>query len=126
MPSWKRGSPPSPRDNRAMDIFGIANLGRFRHIVAVLFKYGFDDIAERLNIPGKVLIGKVQKVAKDLSTWQRLRLGLEEMGPSFVKLGQILSQRPDLLPLDLIEELEKLRLENKTLRQRLSRFLLDD
>ena len=92
-----------------MDIFGIANLGRFRHIVTILFKYGFDDIAERLNIPGKVLINKVQAVAQDLTTWQRLRLGLEELGPSFVKLGQILSQRPDLLPLDLIRELEKLQ-----------------
>jgi len=92
-----------------MDIFGIANLGRFRHIVSILFKYGFDDIAERLNIPGKVLINKVQAVAEDLTTWQRLRLGLEELGPSFVKLGQILSQRPDLLPMDLIRELEKLQ-----------------
>ncbi len=92
-----------------MDIFGIANLGRFRHIVTILFKYGFDDIAERLNIPGKVLINKVQAVAQDLTTWQRLRLGLEELGPSFVKLGQILSQRPDLLPMDLILELEKLQ-----------------
>jgi ubiquinone biosynthesis protein len=92
-----------------MDLFGIANLGRFRHIVTILFKYGFDDIAERLNIPGKILIGKVPAVAGELTTWQRLRLGLEELGPSFVKLGQILSQRPDLLPLELIRELEKLQ-----------------
>ena len=92
-----------------MDLFGIANLGRFRHIVTVLFKYGFDDIAERLNIPGKFLIQRVQAVDQDLTTGQRLRLGLEELGPSFVKLGQILSQRPDLLPLDLIRELEKLQ-----------------
>lgn len=92
-----------------MELFGIANLGRFRHIVTILFKYGFDDIAERLNIPGKVLINKVQAVAVDLTTWQRIRLGLEELGPGFVKLGQILSQRPDLLPLELVRELEKLQ-----------------
>ncbi|HSH12711.1 MAG TPA: AarF/UbiB family protein, partial [Desulfurivibrionaceae bacterium] len=92
-----------------MDLFGIANLGRFRHIVTILFKYGFDDIAERLNIPGKVLITKVPAVGGELTTWQRLRLALEELGPSFVKLGQILSQRPDLLPLELIRELEKLQ-----------------
>ena len=92
-----------------MDLFGIANLGRFRHIVTTLFKYGFDDIAERLNIPGKVLITKVSAVGGELTTWQRLRLALEELGPSFVKLGQILSQRPDLLPLELVRELEKLQ-----------------
>ncbi len=92
-----------------MELFGIANLGRFRHIVTTLFKYGFDDIAERLNIPGKVLITKVQSVSPDLTTWQRMRLALEELGPTFVKLGQILSQRPDLLPLDLIRELELLQ-----------------
>jgi ubiquinone biosynthesis protein len=92
-----------------MDLFGIANLGRFRHIVTTLFKYGFDDIAERLNIPGKVLISKVPAVAGELTSWQRMRLALEELGPSFVKLGQILSQRPDLLPLELSRELEKLQ-----------------
>lgn len=92
-----------------MDLFGIAHLGRFRHIVTILFKYGFDDVAERLNIPGKTLISRVPAIDRELSTWQRLRLGLEELGPSFVKLGQILSQRPDLLPLELIRELEKLQ-----------------
>ena len=92
-----------------MEIFAIANLGRFKHIVTTLFKYGFDDIAERLNIPGKVFIKKVQSVGLDMTTWERVRRTLEELGPTFVKLGQILSQRPDLLPLELIQELEKLQ-----------------
>jgi len=40
---------------------------------------------------------------------ERLRLSLEELGPTYIKLGQILSTRPDILPLDVIAELEKLQ-----------------
>ena len=38
-----------------MDILALSKLGRFRDIVGVLFKYGFDDVAERLQFPGKIL-----------------------------------------------------------------------
>lgn len=92
-----------------MDILALSKLGRFRDIVTVLFKYGFDDVAERLQLPGKILIRKTQREAHDMSTWERLRRTLEELGPTFVKFGQILSLRGDLLPADLIKELEKLQ-----------------
>ena len=45
----------------------------------------------------------------NLARTQRVRLALEELGPTFVKLGQLLSTRPDLIPHDLILELEKLQ-----------------
>jgi ubiquinone biosynthesis protein len=92
-----------------MDIFALSKLGRFRDIVGVLFKYGFDDVAERLQFPGKILISKTRIKTLDMSTWERLRHTMEELGPTFVKFGQILSLRGDLLPADLIKELEKLQ-----------------
>jgi len=92
-----------------MDILALSKLGRFRDIVGVLFKYGFDDVAERLQLPGMGLINKTREVLPEMSTWERLRHALEDLGPTFVKFGQILSLRGDLLPADLISELEKLQ-----------------
>ena len=92
-----------------MDILALSKLGRFRDIVAVLFKYGFDDVAERLQLPGKIFISKTSITTKDMTTWERLRRCMEDLGPTFVKFGQILSLRGDLLPAGLIKELEKLQ-----------------
>ncbi len=92
-----------------MDILALSKLGRFRDIVGVLFKYGFDDVAERLQLPGKILIAKTRIAVPEMTTWERLRHTLEELGPTFVKFGQILSLRGDLLPAELIKEFEKLQ-----------------
>lgn len=92
-----------------MDILALSRLGRFRDIVAVLFKYGFDDIAERLQLPGMTLIKKTAAPVPAMNRWARLRRTMEELGPTFVKFGQILSVRADLLPGELISELEKLQ-----------------
>lgn len=92
-----------------MDIKAVAHLGRFKDIIVTLFKYGFDDIVERLDLPGKVIIEKIYSVPGDMSTWKRIRYALEELGPTFIKLGQILSLRPDLMPPPLILELQKLQ-----------------
>jgi ubiquinone biosynthesis protein len=92
-----------------MDILALSKLGRFRDIVTVLFKYGFDDVAERLQLPGMGLIKKTTISLPEMGTWERLRRTLEELGPTFVKFGQILSLRGDLLPAGLIRELEKLQ-----------------
>jgi len=92
-----------------MDIMALSKLGRFRDIVGVLFKYGFNDVAERLQLPGKILIARTRIAQPEMTTWERLRHALEELGPTFVKFGQILSLRGDLLPHELIRELEKLQ-----------------
>lgn len=92
-----------------MDIKAVAHLGRFKDIIVTLFKYGFDDIVERLDLPGKVIIEKIYSAPGEMNTWQRIRCALEELGPTFIKLGQILSLRPDLLPPPLILELQKLQ-----------------
>lgn len=91
------------------------HLSRYRHIVSVLLNYGFDELVEALKIEryfeiGLQLIAKRgQKKVTKFSRSERLRMALEELGPAFVKLGQIASTRPDLLPKDITRELTKLQ-----------------
>jgi len=92
-----------------MDLKTLAGLGRFKEIVVVLMKYGFEDLIDRLEIPGIELIKKIHKADHELSTFERIRCALEDLGPTFVKFGQIMSLRPDLLPKELIEELSRLQ-----------------
>jgi ubiquinone biosynthesis protein len=92
-----------------MDLKTLAGLGRFKDIIMILMKYGFDDMIDRLDIPGIQLIKKVHKVDHELGTFGRIRCALEDLGPSFVKFGQIMSLRPDLLPPQLIDELSNLQ-----------------
>ena len=90
------------------------NLNRLRQIVNILIKYGFDYFVKQLGLTnliskgGKILKLKPSKIAQ-LPLPIRVRLALEELGPTFVKLGQILSTRPDLIPQDYIIELQKLQ-----------------
>jgi len=92
-----------------VEIKAIAHVGRFKDIVVTLFRYGFDEVIERLNPPGKILFEKISRVNGELNTWKRLRLMIEELGPTFIKIGQILSLRPDLIPPPLLIELQKLQ-----------------
>ena len=91
------------------------NLNRYRQILAVLFKYGFGDFLELLKLDqyveaGLQLISKKQPVHfEKLTRPQGLRMALEELGPTYIKLGQILSTRPDLVPVEFLRELAKLQ-----------------
>ena len=91
------------------------HLNRYREILSVLFKYGFGDIVEILKIEQYIEIGlqMISKKRRDqiekLSRAERVRMGVEELGPTFIKLGQILSTRPDLIPLEYSRELSKLQ-----------------
>ena len=91
------------------------HLNRYRQILAILFKYGFGDLLEMLRIDQYIEVGlqmisrkRAQRVER-LNRPQRLRMAFEELGPTYIKLGQILSTRPDLIPMDYIEELSKLQ-----------------
>ena len=93
---------------------GIKDLQRFRDIVVVFLRYGYTDIAEALHLPSALDIPikrmrEEQARFQDLSSPERLRLAFEELGPTFVKLGQILSTRPDFVPEEFIGELTKLQ-----------------
>ena len=87
----------------------LKKIKRFREIAATLIKYGFDEIVRRLDLPGSDFIRKISPVEDDLTLHERIRCALEELGPTFVKFGQIMSLRPDLLPGELVGELEKLQ-----------------
>lgn len=94
----------------------LRSLKRYRQILGVLIKYGFGQIIEQLNIDyyleiGKriVSLGTMAKKFERLTTQVRLRLAMEELGPTFIKLGQILSTRPDLIPIEYAEEFRKLQ-----------------
>jgi len=90
---------------------------RYRQILKVLVKYGFGDVMERLRLNRYVEVGKKiirlnkkrDTDIKRFSRVERIRMALEELGPTFIKLGQFLSVRPDLVPLELTKELKKLQ-----------------
>lgn len=94
----------------------IRSLKRYRQVLGTLIKYGFGNIVEQLNIDyyfelGKriVSLGTASRELERLTQAARFRLALEELGPTFIKLGQILSTRPDIVPTDALEELQKLQ-----------------
>ncbi len=93
----------------------IRHLRRYREIAGVFFKHGFGFVFDQLRPEWRPWRRAFQPRPKE--TWllpsedlaAHFRLALEELGPTFVKLGQILSTRPDLLPPPYIAELSKLQ-----------------
>lgn len=90
------------------------HIKRYRQIILVFTKHGFGTLIDQLGIFNylniKKRLGKGDSEDNEkLSIGERLRLSLEELGPTFIKLGQIISTRPDILPPDVIAELEKLQ-----------------
>ncbi|NRD23118.1 AarF/ABC1/UbiB kinase family protein [Winogradskyella litoriviva] len=87
---------------------------RYNQILKVLVKYGFKDLVQYLEEKKRFtflqqLIPKRSRIdASKYTKWEKMRLVCEELGPTFIKFGQILSNRPDLVPLKLTFELEKL------------------
>jgi len=88
---------------------------RYLEIIRILTKYGFSDIISQSKLESifdfgkKIVFRQMDSRIDSLSKWERMRLVLEELGPTFIKFGQIMSTRPDLIPLDLIPELKKLQ-----------------
>ncbi len=82
---------------------------RSKQIISVLIKYGLDYFIDQAKIGFWFKIRKKSKEFQRLTLPKKLRLALEELGPTFIKFGQILSTRPDFLPPDFIKELEKLQ-----------------
>jgi ubiquinone biosynthesis protein len=89
----------------------VRQLGRISEIAQVAAKHGFGYLFET-RIPGVVRTRRQQELesAVDGSTrGQRLRLMFDELGPTFVKFGQLLSTRPDVVPPDIVFELQALQ-----------------
>ncbi|MBW8048829.1 MAG: AarF/ABC1/UbiB kinase family protein [Cytophagales bacterium] len=91
------------------------NIKRIRKIIQVLLKYGFEDVV--INTALRKLVPKKRrqqwkrqdKLVFEYTRWERIRMVFEELGATFIKLAQILSNRPDMLPEPLIREFEKLQ-----------------
>lgn len=91
----------------------IKKIKRIGNVLSILSKYGFDDIiartsAEKFLPKGFVRSKRGEEIFK-LSVYKRVRLVLEELGPTYVKLGQMFSNREDILPPEMIAELAELQ-----------------
>lgn len=91
------------------------NIGRVREIISILIKYGFEDIVVNSTLRNfvsenrRINWNRNEKPVFESTRWERIRMVVEELGPTFVKLAQIMSNRPDMLPEPLIKEFEKLQ-----------------
>ncbi len=91
------------------------NFKRYREIIHIAFKYGFGSFVERLGLEKAIETSKkvfrvnTENSISKLPAEVRIRLALEELGPTFIKLGQILSTRPDIISMALVNELSKLQ-----------------
>jgi len=93
----------------------ISNLTRIRQVAEVLLRYGFEDVVT--NTPLRRLVSQSRRLSWqradrqvfETTRWERVRLIIEELGPTFIKLAQAMSNRADLLPEALIDEFEKLQ-----------------
>lgn len=109
----------------------IRNLRRYADIIGILAKYGLGDVVQELGLErflergAKIATaGRRSPEFEQMPRQVRLRRAMEELGPTFIKLGQVLATRPDLIPEEWAEEFKKLqddapRLESAAVKQRI-------
>lgn len=116
----------------------IKNVSRFREILTVLSRHGFSELIVKSGldkvIPGFALPARVSELKReDLSNdewWQifgeQLRKSFEELGPSFIKLGQLMATREDILDPALIKELKLLQNQVKGIPYEVAIKVIED
>jgi ubiquinone biosynthesis protein len=91
----------------------VSNIKRFAVISRIMMKHGLGEILERVFDPkdATVKVGDEHPVFDHAMypSPQRIRRVFEELGPTFIKLGQLLSTRADMFPPDYLEEFKKLQ-----------------
>ena len=91
------------------------HLTRYRQILTIFFKYGLGEFVDLLKIEQYIETGlqmisrKQREHTTRLSRAERVRMAFEELGPTFIKLGQVLSSQPGLIPIDIVHELAQLQ-----------------
>lgn len=91
------------------------NINRTREVLGILIKYGFEDFIANSTLRNLVTESmrirwlRDDKPVMETTRWERVRMAAEELGPTFIKLAQILSNRPDIIPEELVKEFEKLQ-----------------
>jgi ubiquinone biosynthesis protein len=86
----------------------LRNIGRIREIISIMLKHGFEDIVTHSTLRNfvskrrRLSWRRHDKPVFEYTRWERIRMAVEELGPTFIKLAQVLSSRPDLLPQPLI------------------------
>ena len=92
---------------------GLRNVRRYTEILEVLLRYGFHDLVQDLELPPPpAREGTAAPPPRPVGPAPRpvlLRMAMEELGPTFIKLGQVLSMRPDLVPAEWAEEFKRLQ-----------------
>ncbi len=98
---------------------------RAKEILAVMARHGFADLLGQIDLPAGFWQRLLPLPAERRTAAERIRLAAEELGPTFVKLGQLLSMRPDVVPHDIILELRKLQDQVQPLPFAVMRPMLD-
>ena len=84
----------------------VKNVQRLRQIIGVFSKHGFTDVVEQLQL-GKFLPSRFTKKTEEdhkKTRPEKLKECFEDLGPTFVKLGQLLSTRPDVIPESYVDQ----------------------
>lgn len=108
----------------------LKSIARYNHILRVLVKYGFEDLVQHLEQTNqltflrKLIPKSSRKVALQYTKWEKMRFVCEELGPTFIKFGQVLSNRPDLIPIDLVLEFEKLQDNVPPMKEKIARKVI--
>ncbi len=104
----------------------LSHAVRAKEIIAVAARCGFTELLDQLELPSGFWQRFIPRPSKRLPAYVRIRTALEDLGPAFIKAGQLLSMRPDALPPALIFELRKLRNNVATLPFEEMRPVLED
>ncbi|PSJ79681.1 ABC1 kinase family protein [Neisseria iguanae] len=90
-------------------LLAMRDLSRMREIITILTKHGLDSFVQRIKLAHQSDRKKADPDSHYLSTPRRFRMAFEELGPTFIKLGQVLSTRVDIFGAEWIEEFERLQ-----------------